>query len=352
MKNFIFLFVLSLITYQNYCQERVNPQLNLSRVDSLNSKEAVKKYLVELDSNFTNFYLKDINNLTTIPGQPSKDGIMKIIAAKLGTTNYYKTDFDNNNYTDLLVIGGWERSYVGRNDSGEEYGYSYYVIMNYGKNKAKVIPMCNDHTSFIIPEVKHSMKETYLVIHSPDSINEDKPVIADKISTKLVYKSYGFCEFNQNPIDDQIEKIDFATTACFGRCPVFQITINRNQSAIFIARYYNFSNEESNFNEEEGFFRGIINDADYKQLMTLVNYIDFKRLSNNYAVTWTDDTEGVIRITYKDGQVKEISDYGMAGSHSLQTLYRALSDFRFSQKWEKGTEPQNVRLPISKKYKE
>ena len=62
-----------------------------------------------------------------------------------------------------------------------------------------------------------------------------------------------------------------------------------------------------------------------KAIVGLIQYIDIKSLRNKYFVTHTDDTTIFLKITFKDGTVKEIEDYGMIGSFGLSQLYQLLS---------------------------
>lgn len=49
----------------------------------------------------------------------------------------------------------------------------------------------------------------------------------------------------------------------------------------------------------------------------------------------TDDQTGDLKITFNNGKVKTISDYGMIGTNGLKILYEKLAELRFNQKWQK-----------------
>lgn len=49
----------------------------------------------------------------------------------------------------------------------------------------------------------------------------------------------------------------------------------------------------------------------------------------------TDDQTSSLKITFNNGNIKTISDYGMIGTYGLKILYGKLAELRFNQKWQK-----------------
>jgi hypothetical protein len=315
----------------------IKAPLKLSKIDSIKTNDDALKYLSAIDSNFTYFHLEKIQELTTLHN-PVNDSLMKIIAKKAGIDkNFYKEDFDNNGYNDLLVIGGW--AVTSTAFEGEEYAQDYFIIMNFGKKPAKIIPMQKSMHYFTVPEIKSLAGEPVLVVHDPKGIDYKNPKITDTISTKLIYRFGGFVEYNKNPADNHIEKIEFEASGCYGTCPAFELTINKDRSAVFRAEVYNFNkNRESYTGKDEGLFKVKIKEADYNQLTGFLNYLDFKNLEDGYHVTHTDAPTGTLQITYDNGKIKTISDYGMQGTSGLMGVYNLLFELRFNQKWIKQKE--------------
>jgi len=68
--------------------------------------------------------------------------------------------------------------------------------------------------------------------------------------------------------------------------------------------------------------------------VNLLNYIDFETLQDNYAVNWTDDQTAKLKVTYDNGKVKSIRDYGLLGTYGLDRVYQLLFELRENQKWE------------------
>ena len=74
---------------------------------------------------------------------------------------------------------------------------------------------------------------------------------------------------------------------------------------------------------------------DIDKLEEILNYCEFDNLDKEYTVMHTDDQTGDLKITYNNGKVKTISDYGMIGTYGLKILYKKLAELRFNQKWRK-----------------
>lgn len=65
----------------------------------------------------------------------------------------------------------------------------------------------------------------------------------------------------------------------------------------------------------------------------MINYIQLSSLKGRYRVNWTDDQTAKLEIKFNDGQVKEISDYGMIGTFGLDLLYEKFFTLRKTQEW-------------------
>lgn len=325
MKYFVFIILFFLASCKKSSFEKAT--IIPTEIDSISTNEQIKNYLTNIDTNYKYFNPQSIQHVTSV-NSPTIDSIMKITAKGLNINkSFYKTDFDNNGYTDLLVLGGW----------GETNHYSSYVIMNFGKKKKpKLIDMNKDMQLLDVPKVLLIKNEPFLMMYSPKKMRGSTAKITDTTSTKLTFKYGGFAEYNKNPFENHIEKVEFKTSPCFGTCPVYQLTINKDKSARFLAEHYNFNkNRRDTTFENEGFFNAKINDADYIQLVNLLNYIDFKNLKDEYSVSWTDDRSATLTITYGNGKTKTIEDYGMIGTHGLSSVYDLLAEMRFNQKWKR-----------------
>lgn len=131
---------------------------------------------------------------------------------------------------------------------------------------------------------------------------------------------------------------------CYGTCPVFTLKLNKSGSSEFIAENYIFfkhddpdfeKKSQKAFEKGEGTFKTGIKKADFQNLENLLNYINFPEFRENYAVNWTDSQTATLVITYDDGKIKKVKDYGLSGTYGLKRLYTLLFDMRFNQDWKK-----------------
>ncbi|MEN2400178.1 DUF6438 domain-containing protein [Flavobacterium sp. MC2016-06] len=207
--------------------------------------------------------------------------------------------------------------------------------MNYGKNKTKIFRIDLEWEELIVPNVEYINSQPFLVIHKEKLVDWKKKIYSESKAI-LTFKFGDFIEYNENPKKNKISTIEFSTSGCFGTCPVYKLTLNRDSLSIFNAQYYNFNeNIEITYGKEEGVFSTTINKIDFDKLEEILNYCDFENLNKEYHVSHTDDQRGNLKITFNDGKVKTISDYGMVGTYGLKMIYEKLAELRFNQKWKK-----------------
>jgi hypothetical protein len=315
--------------------EYIKTKTILSEIDNLKSKSEIENFIQKSDTNYRKFELK---NLQEFSRSNSNDSINKILANKLNVkTNFTKTDFDNNGYTDLLVIGDNHdcTSFRPGIEGEESCSFSPIVLMNYGKNKTQIFRVDMEWGKSIVPKVESVNSQPFLVIYQ-QKIKDWEKKLYEQSKKILTFKFGNFIEYNENPKKNKITKIEFNTSGCFGTCPVYKLTLNRDSLSIFNAQYYNFNkNREITYGKEEGVFTTTINKMEFDKLEEILNYCDFDNLYKEYSVMHTDDQTGDLKITYNNGKVKTISDYGMIGTYGLKTLYKKLAELRFNQKWLK-----------------
>jgi hypothetical protein len=280
----------------------------LSKIDSISSKKGIEKLINSLNSRYKKF---------------------TIIEDSLNFQPVYKSDFDKNGLTDLLAVGGFPVYSIGPNDVERHYyDLGILVVMNFGED------------SLEIKDLTKAIKELNHHVTAP-KIVDDTVLTLNQID--LIFKFGDFIELNSNPKNYEIEKIEYQTTSCFGPCPVFSIEINKDKTGLFKASDYNSETEISiadlrsktnNSKEIKGTFRAIIKDDSFSDIINLVNYIDFPTLKDDYSVNWTDDQSCILKITYNNGQTKEVEDYGLIGSYGLARLYQLFFELRFNQIWK------------------
>ncbi|MDG5491993.1 DUF6438 domain-containing protein [Psychroserpens sp. SPM9] len=310
-------------------------ELNLTKIDSLNTNFEVENYIRKVNSRYKEFELRRIQDFDR--GYKS-DSLTKKMANQLKITKaFYKTDFDNNGFTDILVIG----------DNKDCFGetscsFNSMVLMNFDNDSIKVIDVVKDHSTSIVPVIEKENGQSFLIINTPNQINYKNEKYRDETIDKLIYKYGSFIEVNANPITHNIETIEYSTGPCYGTCPIFQLHIDADKSATFNAGLYNFDKNHDLFNPNgDRTFKTKLSNEKYQEIIELINYLDFENLKNNYWVDWTDDQSCTLKIVYDGGKVKLIKDYGLIGTYGLTRLYELLFELRFNQDWQELTTSNN-----------
>lgn len=133
--------------------------------------------------------------------------------------------------------------------------------------------------------------------------------------------------------------IEYEAGACFGFCPIYKMTIQSDRTAILEAEHFNFSKGKSKdeFSKpREGTFKTTIKEADYNKLISLLDDLDVKSLSEKYGErNITDLPTSFLRIKMNDGTAKNVEDYGKRGSEKLKVLYQFFEDLKQNQTWTK-----------------
>jgi len=302
-----------------------------SEIDRLKTKSEIENFIRKSDTNYKKYELK---NLQDFNRNTSNDSTNKILANKLNVkTNYTKVDFDNNGYTDLLAIGDNHTCF---GDGEKSCSFSPIVVMNNKENKPKIFHIDKEWGNSIVPKVEYINSQPFLVVYKKTLVDWKKKKYSDSKAI-LTFKFGDFIEYNENPKKNKISKIEFRTSGCFGSCPVYKLTLNRDSLSIFNAQYYNFNKkDEVGYGKEEGVFSTKISKVEFDKLEELLNYCDFENLNKEYYVMHTDDQTGYLKITFNNGKVKNMSDYGMIGTYGLKNLYQKLAELRFNQKWKKN----------------
>ena len=122
-----------------------------------------------------------------------------------------------------------------------------------------------------------------------------------------------------------ISKIDFKAEACFGECPIFELTIMADGTANYDAKM---------FNKQQGQFKTILKKAQFDSLKASLANSDFFSLNNSYSTSWTDHPTYYLTVTLKDGQTKTIKDYGPSGPDKLENVYHLIFSLRETQDWK------------------
>lgn len=132
----------------------------------------------------------------------------------------------------------------------------------------------------------------------------------------------------------EYSKIEFESGACFGKCPVYKITISSDREALLEAERFNFSEELPT--KREGTYKTVINQENFNQLLGLLHQLQPLSLQDFYGNKKIMDLpSSYLRLYFQDGSQKQIQDYGKAGTPQLETLYQFFEDLKTTQNWSK-----------------
>jgi len=342
MKNLPFiLLILFFISCKN--EKEFTKAIHVpSIIDNLKTVTEIQDYIRTLDSSLNNYYLADYSRIVTFR-YPYIDSINRNYAKQMGIDKtFYKTDFNNDGYTDLLLIGGWLSDNIRNVPHNDFYQFNSQIVINGGTEKSKTYSIALDYNDSFVPQIVKTDSIPYLILHYPQKLNTIVPPYKDSVQIKLVCKSGQFVELNTNPVKHhEIKKIEF-TTNLWETAPSFQMVLNKNEESWFIAIANNFGNNSYN----EGTFKSSVDDFYFDELAGLLNYIDFENLPKDYNIYKTGTPSEALRITYDNGKVKEIYSYIGAGTYGLQAVCNKIKELRFSQRWKQAKEPKNIRIPL------
>lgn len=227
-------------------------------------------------------------------------------ASKALQIKFFKLDINNDGLTDLILNG---ENIVAVVDNGKG-DYDFHLVNEDGGMTFKKFALIGVDT----------IKPAKIIIKAYYRVRVPQPAVLDT----LIVKFGGFIEYNRNIDSSKVAKISFSTTPCFGECPIFDLFMQSDGTAEYIAHEYN---------TEKGRFNGIVEAEKRNEILSLVVYINLRNLNNNYKVNWTDDQACTLTVKYKGGAIKTIYDYGKQGTFGLRQLYHLLFSLRKSQEW-------------------
>ncbi|MBS1512154.1 MAG: hypothetical protein JST86_15000 [Bacteroidetes bacterium] len=291
-------------------------QKNLSKLDSLHSRTDIEKLIRSFTAMNKSFTLKPVAEV--VKDKKLKTAFKKL-ADSLGVTkSYYKSDFDHNGYTDLLV-------------TGECFGLQVFVVMSFGKDSFNLCWLTgNGHIDCAFPKMLNDTVIRYFFIPDPHYQNPDWH---KSLQYKdLVYQYGGFIEQDRLDKKYAISKIEFKAGLCYGLCPEFSLTIDSGRQSVLKAIQFNF--REFNSTELKGTFKTTITDSAYSTVTGLLQYINFPGLNDYYPGYNEHSSTRTTIITYDNGKIKTIEDDGSAENYGLRRLYNLFFDLRFNQDWK------------------
>jgi len=237
-----------------------------------------------VDSNFDNFKEGDFNH----------DGIKDLLVfgtANIATQPAYSED-------EIVIIIGGERK-----PRKAKFPYGFFLGPG-----VHIIPY---------PKVINIGQKDFILIKY--NVVSHKQQISKTFYDTFFVKNDHLMLFTNKPSARAITAIGFRTTTCYGTCPVFELTIHKSLDVEYNGIKYV---------EKEGEYRLKIDSYDWDYLTELIGNLKIENLKDNYSVGWTDDQTGFLTVVFKDGDKKQIEDYGLSGTFGLTVLYAYLFELR------------------------
>lgn len=238
------------------------------------------------------------------------------ICDTVNTQPWLKVDLDNNGLADLLVRGFEDGRFVTK------------IVFNNKDDK----PNLRDFSrSFWFPCSAFrpiTLNDTKLLEYINYYRERNKTGQSElKIWTRqLIFKFGSLIEYNESPKKHAVTSVTYAANGCFGECPIFTISIEKDRSAVFKAGRYN---------KKEGDFKSNLRVADYSEIIDLLNYIDFTKLNDEYPTKVSDGPSCELTIKTENGETKVVKDATMQGTLGLARLYEIFDNLRTNQRWIK-----------------
>lgn len=272
-----------------------------SLIDNIESKEEALSFLQsEINQNYT---FKDIFTNSDKPNSPE---VIK--------EQFLKIDLDQDGSKDLLLYGKFLGAIMSRDGRDFEFHYldfGRFAYMSYDLIKLDSIAEYDNQPSLIVRH--HPNYNEYVDVNDTSEI-------------EIIYKFGNFIPYNASFENKSFKEITFRTTACFGRCPIFKITINENGLT-----YY----EATKFNALSGNFKTQLDEFTIEHLNSFISYLSLEELPEKYADIATDLPTSYLSITYSDNKEKHFRDYGRIGPFQLHALYNYLFKLRKNGNWIK-----------------
>ncbi len=277
-------------------------------IDSLKTDNDIELFLKRIDKRFSS---DKYNRFKVLPTAVIKQKLgCDSILEKWNINNWEKSDFNNDGKTDLIATISWYDD------------FDVFVAVDKGDNKYQLIQLSKDvfENCELAKPIKIGSEILLLFYRKKNEYNDPIKNIFDyklvsKIDT-LVYKYGGFIEKQTTFTKYDISEIEYHVSSGWsGISPISKLKISSKGTASFET----ISNDSSKvFRDRE------VNTEIVKSILDLMQYMSIYKLRNKYLVNWTDATTMFLKITFRDGSIKEIEDYGMIGTFGLSQLYQLL----------------------------
>lgn len=120
-------------------------------------------------------------------------------------------------------------------------------------------------------------------------------------------------------------RITLSRSACFGSCPVYQVTFTLDGAALY---------EGIAHVEKIGTSVGNVGPDVFERLALYAERSNFMGLKDRYEADVTDSATATVTIQARSGEIKTVSDYGGVGPLELWMLQQAIDGVAARVGWK------------------
>src|SRR5258708_26648416 len=199
-------------------------------------------------------------------GDFNDDGIKDILVFGTAYLTIEKMTFKRN---EMIIL-------IGNKNRPKKVNFPYGFFDQFGSQTTpypKLIHIGQKDFILIGYEVENYRQKTSKIFYDTVSITNDH-----------------FIPFTKHPTEKEIIRIDFKTDHCYGTCPVFEMTIDKNLDVD-----YNGVDHV----DKKGQFKLKAEKKDWDYLTSLISNLKIEGLQDNYAVNWTDHQTGFLTVVFR-----------------------------------------------------
>lgn len=126
----------------------------------------------------------------------------------------------------------------------------------------------------------------------------------------------------------EVTEISFARAACYGRCPVYTVTLKSNGRASY---------EGEKYVERTGKYKASFDPAAFQKLVKLLNENEFFRLKKLYETSASDLPSTYVSVV-RSKKRKTVRNYGDSGPFRLHEIETAIDEMAEKLAWEEDEE--------------
>ncbi|WP_214070001.1 DUF6438 domain-containing protein [Mucilaginibacter sp. dw_454] len=294
-----------------------------NKIDELKTDSDVVRFLLPLDKHFTTgkytpkLIIEPVDTIFKNDACFACDTLCKT----WGVKSWQKVDLNNDGRTDLVAICHW-------------YQYENFIVMDNGDGTFKLMYLVYDSWFCELVNIIRRNDQNLIVFHTIDSDMLDR--FEQPRTDTLIYKYDHFVELNEHPPKYAIDSLIFYDGSVYGNhcgsCPKFRMKVNRKGKTRYERYVYGGTSVKTAGGYSVKDFKistelkaqGKVLSSQQKEILNMINYINFKKLKDKYEVPWTDASTTTIQVKFKDGSSKTIVDYGEYGTFGLRALFSKL----------------------------